>query len=59
MVTVRLRMQMVPQPPYIRNVTFTLMGVPKVEISAIPMSKLVSHPRANVDEPLTVDTCIF
>lgn len=40
-VTVRLRMQMVPQIPYLRNLTFTLMGVPKVEISAIPMSRLV------------------
>lgn len=35
--TLRLRCQMVQQPPYIRNVTFSLMGVPKVEISAIPM----------------------
>ena len=41
-VTLRLRMQMVPQIPYIRNVTFTLMGVPKVEVSAIPLSKAVS-----------------
>ena len=40
-VTMRLRMQMVPQIPYIRNLTFTLMGVPKIEISAIPMSKAV------------------
>lgn len=29
--TVRLRCQMVAKPPYIRNVTFTLMGVPAVQ----------------------------
>ena len=34
---------MVPQMPYIRNMTFTLMGVPKVEISAIPMSKALPN----------------
>jgi Ca2+-dependent lipid-binding protein len=28
--TVRLRCQMVSKPPYIRNVTFTLMGVPAI-----------------------------
>ena len=42
-VTARLRIQMVPQMPYIRNMTFTLMGVPKVEISAIPMSKALPN----------------
>jgi hypothetical protein len=42
-VTARIRLQMVPQIPYARNITFTLMGVPKVELSAIPMSKMVSH----------------
>ena len=29
--TVRLRCQMVSEAPFIRNVTFTLMGVPAVE----------------------------
>ncbi|PWY97616.1 hypothetical protein BCV70DRAFT_208454 [Testicularia cyperi] len=41
--TVRLRAQIVQQPPYIRNLTFTLMGVPKVEISAIPMVKALPN----------------
>jgi len=35
--TVRLRIQMNPQPPFIKNVTFTLMGLPQVHVSAIPM----------------------
>lgn len=42
-VTVRLRMQMVSQLPYLRNLTFTLMGVPKIEISAVPMSKVLPN----------------
>ena len=37
--TVRLRVQFIPEPPFIRNVTFALCGVPAVEVSAIPMSK--------------------
>ncbi|CCF52271.1 hypothetical protein NDA14_004101 [Ustilago hordei] len=41
--TVRLRCQMVQQAPYIRNLTFSLMGVPKVEISAIPMLKALPN----------------
>lgn len=41
--TIRLRAQMVQQAPYIRNLTFTLMGVPKVEISAIPMLKALPN----------------
>lgn len=41
--TVRLRAQMVQQPPYIRNLTFTLMGVPRVEISAIPMTRALPN----------------
>ncbi|KAL8286155.1 hypothetical protein RQP46_004643 [Phenoliferia psychrophenolica] len=41
--TVRLRIQIVPDPPFIRNVTFTLMGVPKIEASAIPMSKALPN----------------
>ena len=35
--TVRLRIQMMPLPPFIKNVTFTLMGLPQVQVSAIPM----------------------
>jgi Ca2+-dependent lipid-binding protein len=36
---VRLRVQFIPEFPFIRNVTFALCGVPAVEVSAIPMSK--------------------
>ena len=39
--TVRLRIQFIPDPPYVRNLTFTLMGVPAVEVSVVPLlSKL-------------------
>ncbi|BGP55089.1 hypothetical protein JCM8202v2_002684 [Rhodotorula sphaerocarpa] len=41
--TVRLRCQMVAKPPYIRNVTFTLMGVPAVQASAIPLTKALPN----------------
>ncbi|GAA5828103.1 hypothetical protein JCM11251_002590 [Rhodosporidiobolus azoricus] len=41
--TVRLRVQMVAQAPFVRNVTFTLMGVPAIEASAIPLSKLAPN----------------
>src|SRR5271156_4042906 len=37
--TVRLRIQMTPQPPFIKNVTFTLMGLPQVQVSAVPMTE--------------------
>lgn len=36
--TVRLRIQLVPQSPFVRNVTFTLCGVPSIEASAIPLT---------------------
>ncbi|KAG8954346.1 hypothetical protein FRC03_011485 [Tulasnella sp. 419] len=36
--TVRLRIQFIPNPPFVRNLTFCLMGVPAVEVSAIPLS---------------------
>lgn len=35
---VRLRIQFIPEYPYMRNFTFALCGVPAVEVSAIPMS---------------------
>ncbi|GAA5997362.1 uncharacterized protein JCM10292_000204 [Rhodotorula paludigena] len=41
--TVRLRCQMVAQMPYIRNVTFTLMGVPAIEASAVPLSRVAPN----------------
>lgn len=30
---------MTPQPPFVKNVTFTLMGLPQVNVSAIPMTE--------------------
>lgn len=35
--TVRLRLAMTPEPPFLKNLTFTLMGVPKVSAGCIPM----------------------
>ena len=35
--TVRLRLQMTPEPPFAKNLTFTLMGVPKVTAGCVPM----------------------
>ncbi|KAI9733708.1 MAG: hypothetical protein M1834_003313 [Cirrosporium novae-zelandiae] len=35
--TVRLRLQMTPQPPFAKNLTFTLMGLPHVQAGCIPM----------------------
>ncbi|KAI1381507.1 hypothetical protein F4677DRAFT_403181 [Hypoxylon crocopeplum] len=35
--TVRLRLQMSPEPPFLKAVTITLMGVPKVEAGCTPM----------------------
>lgn len=35
--TVRLRMAMTPEPPFLKNLTFTLMGAPQVQAGCIPM----------------------
>ncbi|CAD0084528.1 unnamed protein product [Aureobasidium vineae] len=35
--TVRLRMAMTPEPPFLKTLTFTLMGVPHVQAGCIPM----------------------
>jgi len=35
--TVRLRLNMTPEPPFLKSLTFTLMGVPQVEAGCIPM----------------------
>ena len=35
--TVRLRLQMSPEPPFLKALTFTLMGLPKVQAGCIPM----------------------
>jgi Ca2+-dependent lipid-binding protein len=37
--TVRLRMQMTPEPPFLKTLTFTLMGIPQVSVGCIPMFK--------------------
>lgn len=50
--TLRLRAQLVSEPPYVRNVTFALMGVPRIEVSVVPMaSKFVNV----LDIPLVSD----
>ncbi|KAI9804782.1 MAG: hypothetical protein M1825_001150 [Sarcosagium campestre] len=36
-VTARIRLQMSPEPPFLKNLTFTLMGVPQVSAGCIPM----------------------
>lgn len=37
--TVRLRVQFVQQPPFVRNLTVTLMGVPKVSLGAYDLKE--------------------
>ncbi|TFK47021.1 hypothetical protein OE88DRAFT_1666844 [Heliocybe sulcata] len=36
--TARMRVQFVQQPPFVRNLTVTLMGVPQVEVSVEPFT---------------------
>ncbi|ORY77377.1 C2 domain protein [Protomyces lactucae-debilis] len=36
--TVRLRFQLTPNPPFLKNLTFTFMGLPKIDASAVPMT---------------------
>ncbi|RDA84960.1 hypothetical protein CP532_1741 [Ophiocordyceps camponoti-leonardi (nom. inval.)] len=35
--TARVRLQLTPDPPFLKTLTFTLMGVPKVEAGCTPM----------------------
>ncbi|KAF2760574.1 hypothetical protein EJ05DRAFT_531064 [Pseudovirgaria hyperparasitica] len=35
--TIRLRLAMTPEPPFLKNLTFTLMGTPQVKAGCIPM----------------------
>ncbi len=35
--TVRLRMQFIPDPPFVKNTTFSFMGLPRVKISVVPI----------------------
>ncbi|KAI9820076.1 MAG: hypothetical protein M1826_000962 [Phylliscum demangeonii] len=37
-VTARIRLMMIPEPPFFKTLTFTLMGVPKVSAGAVPLS---------------------
>ena len=37
--TVRLRLQMTPEPPFLKTVSFTLMGLPQVQAGCVPMVK--------------------
>lgn len=41
--TIRVRAQFISSPPYIRNVTFSLMGVPRVEVSVQPMTRALPN----------------
>lgn len=40
---VRLRVQFIPEYPFVRNLQFALAGVPSVEVSAIPMSRALPN----------------
>ena len=35
--TIRIRLQMSPEPPFLKKLTFTLMGLPQVSAGCIPM----------------------
>lgn len=35
--TVRVRVQLTPDPPFIKNVTFSLMGLPRTSVQVIPL----------------------
>lgn len=35
--TARIRLQLIPEPPFIKTMTFTLMGIPKVQAGCTPM----------------------
>ncbi|KZV99954.1 hypothetical protein EXIGLDRAFT_723122 [Exidia glandulosa HHB12029] len=37
--TARIRMQLIPQFPYVGEVTYTLLGIPKLDVSIYPLSK--------------------
>lgn len=37
--TVRLRLQLSPDPPFMKTLTFTLMGIPQVSVACIPMAE--------------------
>lgn len=35
--TARVRLQLTPEPPFLKTLTFTLMGLPKVQAGCVPM----------------------
>ncbi|RKF82781.1 Meiotically up-regulated gene 190 protein [Golovinomyces cichoracearum] len=37
--TIRLRFQMSPEPPFLMALTFTLMGLPHIQVGCIPMAQ--------------------
>jgi Ca2+-dependent lipid-binding protein len=37
--TARVRLQLTPEPPFLKTLTFTLMGIPKVQAGCTPMIK--------------------
>lgn len=37
--TCRLKVQLIPDPPFIKLATFSLMGMPKIEIAAVPLNQ--------------------
>ncbi|KAG8416966.1 hypothetical protein J3459_013020 [Metarhizium acridum] len=36
--TIRLRFQLTPNPPFLKKLTFTFMGLPKIDASAVPLT---------------------
>jgi Ca2+-dependent lipid-binding protein len=36
--TIRLRFQLTPNTPFLKNLTFTFMGLPKIDASAVPLT---------------------
>ena len=41
--TIRMRIQFIQNPPFVRNLTVTLMGVPQVEVSVEPFTKALPN----------------
>lgn len=37
--TARVRLQLIPQFPYVSEVTYTLLGIPQLDVSIYPLSK--------------------
>jgi Ca2+-dependent lipid-binding protein len=37
--TCRMKIQLIPDPPFVKLGTFTLLGMPKIEVAAVPMNQ--------------------